>query len=109
MSESPSESARLIAEMRQLRDRSGLSLAELANKSGYSKSSWQRYLSGKVLPPWPAVRALCLLTDASEQRLHVLWDLAECAWSGRDVVAAITESPDAAEAAAATGIGIGIG
>lgn len=99
MSESPSEGARLIAEMRQLRDRSGLSLAKLANESGYSKSAWQRYLSGKVLPPWPAVRALCLLTDASEQRLRVLWDLADYAWSGRAVVAAIT-SPAATEAPA---------
>lgn len=86
MSGTSPEGARLAAELRALREKSGLSLVALADASGYSKSSWQRYLSGKALPPWLAVRALCVLAAAPEPRLRAVWDLAEAAWSGRDVV-----------------------
>ncbi|WP_377267646.1 DUF2690 domain-containing protein [Peterkaempfera sp. SMS 1(5)a] len=82
------ERARLVAELRFLRERSGLTLAELAERSAYSRSSWQRYLSGAALPPWLAVRALCHLADEPEHRIRALWELAEGAWSGRGVVAA---------------------
>jgi transcriptional regulator with XRE-family HTH domain len=81
------ERARLVAELRDLRERSGLTLAELAEKSAYSRSSWQRYLSGAALPPWLAVRALCLLAGEPEPRIRALWELAEGAGSGREAVA----------------------
>ncbi|SEO29768.1 helix-turn-helix domain-containing protein [Actinacidiphila rubida] len=89
------ERARLAAELRFLRERSGLTLAELADKSAYSRSSWQRYLSGAALPPWLAVRALCHLADEPEHRIRALWELAEGAWSGRGIVAPAPDQPDA--------------
>ncbi|MHA6757329.1 XRE family transcriptional regulator [Streptacidiphilus sp. PAMC 29251] len=79
--------SRLAAELRLLRERSGLTIAALAEESAYSRSSWQRYLSGSALPPWLAVRALCHLADEPEPRIRALWELAEGAWSGRGAVA----------------------
>jgi transcriptional regulator with XRE-family HTH domain len=83
----PPECRRLAAELRTLRTRSGLSLAALGTESTYSKSSWERYLNGKALPPWPAVRALCRLANEPEPKVRALWELADSAWSGRGVVA----------------------
>jgi hypothetical protein len=85
--QSQSQCARLAAELRLLRERSGLTLGALAEESAYSKSSWQRYLSGTALPPWLAVRALCHLAGEPEPRVRALWELAEGAWSGRGAVA----------------------
>lgn len=48
----------LSAALRELRTASGLSLAGLAAKTPYSKSSWERYLNGKTLPPREAVEEL---------------------------------------------------
>ncbi|WP_143663574.1 helix-turn-helix transcriptional regulator, partial [Streptomyces sp. NRRL B-24085] len=42
----PREARHLVEQLRHLKDRTGLSLAELARRTAYSKSSWQRYLSG---------------------------------------------------------------
>ncbi|MHA6757560.1 helix-turn-helix domain-containing protein [Streptacidiphilus sp. PAMC 29251] len=99
MTPTPSPGGRLAAELRALRARSGLSLAALAVKSAYSKSSWERYLNGRTLPPWPAVRTLCALADGSEPKVRALWELAETAWSGRAVVAS-SSTPTPTEAAA---------
>jgi transcriptional regulator with XRE-family HTH domain len=96
MSDVPHECALLAAELRALREKCGLTLAGLAEESGYSKSSWQRYLSGQALPPWLAVRALGVLAWASEPRLRVLWDLADSAWSGRNVVEPARTLPEPA-------------
>ena len=87
MSEIPAECRRLAAELQQLRSRSGLSLAALGAESSYSKSSWDRYLNARALPPWPAVSALCRLADEPEPRVRALWELAESAWSRRATVA----------------------
>ncbi|MEZ0089789.1 DUF2690 domain-containing protein [Streptacidiphilus sp. EB129] len=86
MSEIPPECRRLAAELRALRVRCGMSLAALGAESAYSKSSWERYLNGKALPPWPAVRTLCRLADEPEPRVRALWELSESAWSGRAAV-----------------------
>ncbi|WP_310722535.1 helix-turn-helix domain-containing protein [Streptomyces sp. N2A] len=90
------ESSRLAAGMRELRGRTGLSLAALAVRTPYSKSSWERYLNGKKLPPRAAVEALCRLAGEPAGRLLALWELADAAWSGRAAPAAAR-----AEAAAA--------
>ncbi|MEU1625522.1 helix-turn-helix domain-containing protein [Streptomyces sp. NPDC020096] len=79
----PAECARLAEELRKLKGRTGLSLAALAEHTPYSKSSWERYLNGKKLPPRQAVDALCQLADEPVGRLLALWELAEQAWSGR--------------------------
>lgn len=70
----------LVVELRALKDRAGLSLAALAHRTPYSKSSWERYLNGKALPPQHAVISLGKLADADPARLTALWDLANTAW-----------------------------
>jgi len=81
---SPSpERARLAAALRELKDRTGLSLAGLAAKTTCSKSSWDRYLNGRTLPPREAVRELCRLAGKPEGRCLALWELAESEGSGR--------------------------
>ncbi|MFE3885020.1 helix-turn-helix domain-containing protein [Streptomyces lydicus] len=77
------ESSRLAARMRELRERTGLTLAGLAERTPYSKSSWERYLNAKKLPPRGAVEALCRLAGEPSGGLLALWELADAAWSGR--------------------------
>ncbi|MBC9725780.1 XRE family transcriptional regulator [Streptomyces sp. TRM68367] len=79
----PPECARLAATLRELRAGMGLSLAALAARTPYSKSSWERYLNGRTLPPRRAVEHLCTLAGTDPQRPLALWALAETAWSGR--------------------------
>ncbi|MGC0397936.1 transcriptional regulator with XRE-family HTH domain [Streptomyces sp. SAI-126] len=68
--------ARLAAVLRELRQRTGLSLAQLANATTYSKSSWERYLNGKSLPPRSAVKELCRLADERADHALALLDFA---------------------------------
>jgi transcriptional regulator with XRE-family HTH domain len=68
--------ARLAVVLQQLRQRTGLSLAQLANATTYSKSSWERYLNGKSLPPRSAVKELCRLADAPADHALALLDIA---------------------------------
>jgi hypothetical protein len=79
----PPERARLVCRLRELKDATGLSLAALAARSTFSKSSWERYLNGRTLPPDQAVRELCRLAGEPEGRCLALWELAESEWSGR--------------------------
>ncbi|MFR0353477.1 helix-turn-helix domain-containing protein [Streptomyces sediminimaris] len=77
------ECARLAEALRELRGRTELSLAALAGRTAFSKSSWERYLNGRTLPPRSAVEALCRVADVPATRYVALWELAEAAWSGR--------------------------
>ncbi|MFG2504763.1 DUF2690 domain-containing protein [Streptomyces rubiginosohelvolus] len=77
------EHTRLVTALRELRAGAGLSLAALAERTPYSKSSWERYLNGKSLPPRQAVRELCRLANEPDGRLLALWEIAESQWSGR--------------------------
>ncbi|KUM74232.1 helix-turn-helix domain-containing protein [Streptomyces curacoi] len=77
------ERARLAATLRELKGRTGLSLAGLAAKTAFSKSSWDRYLGGRTLPPRDAVQELCRLAGEPEGRCLALWEIAEAQWSGR--------------------------
>lgn len=77
------ECERLAAELRALRERTGLSLAALGDRTPYSKSSWQRYLNGTKPLSRQAVEALCKLAKEPPGRLLALWELADAAWSGR--------------------------
>ncbi|SCG06329.1 Helix-turn-helix domain-containing protein [Streptomyces sp. Ncost-T6T-2b] len=71
---------RFVDRMRELKDRRGLSLAALANRTSYSKSSWERYLNGKSLPPAEAVRELAGLCGADANQLLALHSLAADDW-----------------------------
>ncbi|MEU6578061.1 DUF2690 domain-containing protein [Streptomyces sp. NPDC046805] len=84
----PVECHRLATALRELRARTGLSLAALSAKTPYSKSSWERYLNGRTLPPRQAVVKLCELAGAEPGRPLALWELADAAWSGRAAGAA---------------------
>ncbi|MER5409172.1 DUF2690 domain-containing protein [Streptomyces sp. NPDC002769] len=71
----------LVEQLRRLKDRSGLSLAALAERTLHSKSSWERYLNGRSLPPPQAAEALARMVGADPARLAALWELAARAWS----------------------------
>ncbi|MEU9500205.1 peptidoglycan-binding protein [Streptomyces sp. NPDC048196] len=89
----------LVVQMRRLKDHSGLSLASLAAKTAYSKSSWERYLNGKKLPPREAVEALARVCGADATRLLALHEVAAQAWGAER--AGQPRSPGAAEGAEA--------
>jgi transcriptional regulator with XRE-family HTH domain len=84
----------LVAALRELRAGAGLSLAALAERTLYSKSSWERYLNGKSLPPRQAVWELCRLANEPDGRLLALWEIAESHWSGRAVAPASAPPTD---------------
>ncbi|MFI2208914.1 helix-turn-helix domain-containing protein [Streptomyces sp. NPDC020141] len=68
-------------QLRRLVDRSGLSIAAVSDHTGYSKTSWERYLNGRILAPKGAVVALAEVTGTSPIHLTTMWELAERAWS----------------------------
>ncbi|MFE1755605.1 helix-turn-helix domain-containing protein [Streptomyces anandii] len=67
--------------LRRLVDRGGLSVAALADRTGYSRTSWDRYLNGRLLAPKGAVVALAEVTGTDPAHLVTMWELAERAWS----------------------------
>ncbi|WP_406122997.1 DUF2690 domain-containing protein [Streptomyces sp. NBC_00989] len=69
------------SQLRRLVDRSGLSIAAVADRTGYSKTSWDRYLNGRLLAPKGAIIALAEVTGTSPVHLTTMWELAERAWS----------------------------
>src|SRR2546430_12777600 len=80
----------LVVQLRRLKDHSGLSLAQIAAKTGYSRSSWERYLGGRQLPPEAAVEELARVAGADPARLLALREVAAAAW-GRSAPAAERE------------------
>ncbi|WP_063768380.1 XRE family transcriptional regulator [Streptomyces griseus] len=68
-------------QLRRLVDRSGLSIAAVADRTGYSKTSWERYLNGRLLAPKGAIVALAEVTGTHPVHLTTMWELAERAWS----------------------------
>ncbi|MGW5333765.1 XRE family transcriptional regulator [Streptomyces bauhiniae] len=67
-------------QMRRLVDQEGLSVAALADRTGYGRTSWERYLNGRLLAPEGAVVALAEATGTSPVHLTTLWEPAERAW-----------------------------
>ncbi|MEV5382268.1 DUF2690 domain-containing protein [Streptomyces sp. NPDC052721] len=68
-------------QLRQLADRGGLNTAALADRTGYGKTSWERYLGGRLLAPKGAVIALAEATGTDPGPLTTLWELAERSWT----------------------------
>ncbi|MFH9297486.1 helix-turn-helix domain-containing protein [Streptomyces sp. NPDC017520] len=68
-------------QLRRLVDHSGLSINAVADRTGYSKTSWERYLDGRLLAPRGAVVALAEVTGTPQHHLTPMWELAERAWS----------------------------
>ncbi|MEU6545979.1 peptidoglycan-binding protein [Streptomyces sp. NPDC046859] len=63
-----------------MKDHSGLSLRQLAARTGYSQKSWERYLGGRSLPPGDAVEALARAVGEDPTRLLALHEVAAQAW-----------------------------
>ncbi|GAA1613441.1 helix-turn-helix transcriptional regulator [Nonomuraea maheshkhaliensis] len=68
---------RLAAELRRLRDLSGLSGRELAARLGVTQSRVSRIESGAVLPPLPLVTAWAETVDATPESRQMLRELTE--------------------------------
>ncbi|MFF9867339.1 helix-turn-helix domain-containing protein [Streptomyces sp. NPDC013953] len=66
----------LLVQLRRLKDHSGLSLAALAGRTSYSRSSWERYLNGKQPVPRRAVEELARVCATDPTRLVVLHEVA---------------------------------
>ncbi|MGI5153801.1 ATP-binding protein [Microbispora sp. CA-102843] len=79
---SPQE--RLVAQLARIKELSGLSLRALARETGLSSSSLSRYLTGRLVPPWEAVVALCRAVGRDPRPLRALW--AEAAKAGAEPV-----------------------
>ncbi|WP_327681116.1 XRE family transcriptional regulator [Streptomyces sp. NBC_00467] len=91
-------------QLRRLVDRSGLSLAAVADRTGYGKTSWERYLDGRLLAPKGAILALAEVTDTGQAHLITMWELAERAWSRSEMRHDLTmDEQRIAEARAALG------
>ncbi|MET7861482.1 DUF2690 domain-containing protein [Streptomyces sp. NPDC005318] len=68
-------------QLRRLIDRSGLGVAAVADCTGYSRTSWERYLNGRLLAPRGAIVALAEATGTDQVHLTTMWELAERSWS----------------------------
>ncbi|MFJ1806634.1 MULTISPECIES: helix-turn-helix domain-containing protein [unclassified Streptomyces] len=68
-------------QLRRVVDRTGLSVAAVADRTGYSRTSWERYLNGRLLAPKGAIVALAEVTGTPPVHLTTMWELAERAWS----------------------------
>ncbi|MEW2559926.1 ATP-binding protein [Streptomyces griseorubiginosus] len=66
----------LAARLRLLQELSKRGVRALARDAGLSSSSLSRYLSGRTVPPWPAVIALCRLVQRDPRPLRPLWERA---------------------------------
>ncbi|MER6422955.1 helix-turn-helix transcriptional regulator [Streptomyces sp. NPDC001137] len=85
----------LVAQLRRLKDRAGLSLAALAARTSYSSSSWERYLNGKKPVPRAAAEELAEVCGAPAERLLVLHEVAETARAQRAAAAGDGARPHA--------------
>ncbi|MEU4053965.1 peptidoglycan-binding protein [Streptomyces olivaceus] len=71
----------LVVRLRRLKDHGGLSMRQLAAKTGYSAKSWERYLGGRSLPPRDAVEAMAGIAGEDPTRLLALHEVASEHWS----------------------------
>ncbi len=98
----PPEVRHFVEQLRLLKDRTGLSLVALGERTAYSKSSWHRYLNATQPPPRQAVVALCRVAGADAERFGVRWELAVRAWP-RTVAPAQAPAPAGAPVAGGEG------
>ncbi|MCX5225940.1 DUF2690 domain-containing protein [Streptomyces sp. NBC_00233] len=67
----------MASELLALKKASGLSFAQLSQKTHYAKSSWERWVNGKQFPPRHAVESLAGLCGTPSTQLLELWDRAQ--------------------------------
>ncbi|WP_410537437.1 helix-turn-helix domain-containing protein [Streptomyces sp. KL2] len=63
------EHGSLAERLRFLRTHSGLTISALAERTSYSRSSWERYLNGKSLPPRTAITEFAAVVGVPPQPL----------------------------------------
>ncbi|MEH0445927.1 DUF2690 domain-containing protein [Streptomyces sp. B21-102] len=73
-----------VEQLRRTVDRAGMGVAAVADRTGYGKASWERYLDGRLLAPKGAVVALAEVTGTPSVHLVTLWELAERAWNAAE-------------------------
>lgn len=81
----------LVVRLREHKDRKGLSIAALEARTGFGKSSWDRYLNGRSVPPAQAVEALALACETDAAPLLELRELAAAVPAGEELEAAPAE------------------
>lgn len=69
----PDPQERLTAQLARVKELSGLSLRALAREAGLSSSSLSRYMTGRLVPPWEAVVALCRAVGRDPRPLRAVW------------------------------------
>ncbi|WP_460068692.1 helix-turn-helix domain-containing protein [Streptomyces sp. YKOK-I1] len=67
--------------LRRVVDRAGLGVGAVADRTGYSRTAWEKYLDGRLLAPKGAVVALAEVTGTAAADLVTVWTSAERAWS----------------------------
>ncbi|WP_405973464.1 peptidoglycan-binding protein [Streptomyces sp. NBC_00988] len=89
----------LVVRLRRLKDHSGLSIRQLAARTGYSAKSWERYLGARSLPPAEALEALARTCGEDPARLLALREVAAEGWTAtpeRAPTASHLSSPETA-------------
>lgn len=94
----------LLVRLRRLKDHSGLSMRQLAARTGYSPKSWERYLGGRSLPPREAVEALARIGGEDATRLLALHEVAAESWENPRVSTPVPEAAVVEPAAPGTEI-----
>ncbi|MFI2203611.1 helix-turn-helix domain-containing protein [Streptomyces sp. NPDC020192] len=92
---------RLLAEMRRLKDASGLSYGRLAGRTHYSRSSWERFLNGKQLPTRVAVEQLAAAVGKEPASLLAYWDALDT--TSRELAETPRDTPSAPNDSQETG------
>ena len=72
----PVDVRRLATQLRQMKDRSGLTVPALAARTAQSAEAWSGYLAGEKVPPLAAVEVLVQASGADYARAAALWKLA---------------------------------
>ncbi|NUR59203.1 MAG: helix-turn-helix domain-containing protein [Catenulispora sp.] len=81
----------LAAELRRLKEASGLSFSKLQAKIPFSRSALQRYLSGALAPPRDAVMAIGEVCGGDLELLTAMRDRVDAALAAGQSAAAVTE------------------
>ncbi|MET7939601.1 peptidoglycan-binding protein [Streptomyces sp. NPDC005302] len=84
----------LLVRLRRLKDHNGLTMRQLAARTGYSAKSWERYLSGRSVPPPDAVEALARICGDDPVRLLALHEVAVEAWRDKSAGAPEQGAPE---------------
>jgi len=69
----PGPQEQLTAQLARIKELSGLSLRALAREADLSSSSLSRYLTGRLVPPWETVVALCRAVGRDPRPLRPVW------------------------------------